>query len=120
MLIAIFILLGSLFGSTYDHEDKLKNIVPDSSRRAEATAVLGEITTLHARLNKAVEEGSAQIRKIHLNYEATREDYLLVLHAFEEERAEITRGLLAAHTQLHAVLSKEEWQELFPAPQDKL
>lgn len=52
--------------------------------------------------------------RLHRRYDATREDYLAALKPLEVARKSAARAALAARADLREILTREEWEQVFP------
>ncbi|MFT7486007.1 MAG: hypothetical protein ACI9F9_001860 [Candidatus Paceibacteria bacterium] len=114
MLIAIAIYLFSMFGGTAKLSERVEEVVADPARCEAALEVLDRIADVEAAVGKQLEESSAALRIVHMDYEASREDYLAVLGPMQEARQDARVNLEQAWGDLRLILTAQEWVEVFP------
>ncbi|MFT7669165.1 MAG: hypothetical protein ACI8X5_001865 [Planctomycetota bacterium] len=118
MLIALYLLLYSFFGGTAGLSERVEDVVADPVRMEAALEALDNIAEIEAAVSKQLEETSAAFRAVHMDYGATREDYLAAVAPMQQVRNEAGSKLQDAWSGLRSALTTEEWKEIFPPTED--
>ena len=120
-LVGVYMMLfggsGDPAGKVLDRmENRIGEVVRDTTRRTGALAVVGELRTTRQGTFKSIESLSERLSKSHANHVAPRLETEKLLEELDPIWNEALKKQLDARFKLREILTRDEWAQVFPAP----
>ncbi len=117
----MLILLASLFLFGGDNatwslnviEERIEAVVTDQDRAGTAKVSVDDIGDALDEFNNHYEDAVNDLTELHNRYDATRDNYTVIVDTLKSNRQEMNRKLLAARATLKRSLSRVEWEQIF-------